>query len=142
MSAIDKTCFEIYDPVGVYEALDSVNTMKPVVVNPNISIGDIINKIKEDNGIYTADELKYKQNQLEQLVGKLNRKQQSMSDKKKKDFKTMTGKSTTDFIDELRALPVEKLALIYKSMKAILLFYKKKMLVMARLALFMRVKMK
>ena len=31
----------------------------------------------------------------------------------------MTGKSTTDFIDELRALPVEKLALIYKSMKAI-----------------------
>ena len=39
-----------YDPVGVYEALDSVNTMKPVVVNPNISIGDIINKIKEDNG--------------------------------------------------------------------------------------------
>lgn len=29
---IDKTCFEIYDPVGVYEALDSVNTMKPVVV--------------------------------------------------------------------------------------------------------------
>ena len=107
---IDKTCFEIYDPVGVYEALDSVNTMKPVVVNPNISIGDIINKIKEDNGIYTADELKYKQNQLEQLVGKLNRKQQSMSDKKKKDFKTMTGKSTTDFIDELRALPVEKIS--------------------------------
>ena len=28
----------------------------------------------------------------------------------KKDFKTMTGKSTTDFIDELRALPVEKIS--------------------------------
>lgn len=34
---IHKTHFEIYDPVGVYESLEDVNTMKPVVANPAAS---------------------------------------------------------------------------------------------------------
>ena len=34
---IHKTHFEIYDPVGVYDSLSDVNTMKPVVVNPATS---------------------------------------------------------------------------------------------------------
>jgi len=32
--AIHKTHFEIYDPVGVYDSLQDVSTMKPVVTNP------------------------------------------------------------------------------------------------------------
>lgn len=31
---IHKTHFEIYDPVGVYDSLDPVNTMKPVAADP------------------------------------------------------------------------------------------------------------
>lgn len=30
---IHKTHFEIYDPVGVYDSLEPVNTMKPVVTD-------------------------------------------------------------------------------------------------------------
>lgn len=36
---IHKTHFEIYDPVGVYDSLEAVNTMKPVVVNPGATFG-------------------------------------------------------------------------------------------------------
>ena len=32
---IHKTHFEIYDPVGVYDSLAEVNTMRPVVTNPS-----------------------------------------------------------------------------------------------------------
>ena len=34
---IHKTHFEIYDPVGVYESLEAVNTIKPVAANPTAS---------------------------------------------------------------------------------------------------------
>ena len=35
---IHKTHFEIYDPVGVYDSLGPVNTMKPIVANPNATL--------------------------------------------------------------------------------------------------------
>ena len=103
---IDKTCFKIYDPVGVYEAMDSVNTMKPVAVNPKISISDILNRIKEDKAEYTVE---VKKHQIEQLVAKLNRRQMAVSDKVKQDFKTLTGKNVTQFIDELKTVQTDKL---------------------------------
>ena len=40
--AIGKTHFDIYDPVGVYEALEPYNTMKPVVKNPRTSFDDLL----------------------------------------------------------------------------------------------------
>ena len=132
---IGKTCFDIYDPVGVYEALDSVNTMKPVAVNPKITIQDIIKNLTKtinhsadinDNSASTIETVQedktveynvnniadfdYKKNQIGQLVAKLNRRQQAWSDELKKQFKTQTGKSTTEFIDELKEISPENIA--------------------------------
>lgn len=42
---IGKEKFDIYDPVGVYDALDQVNTMKPLAANPNTSFADLIEGI-------------------------------------------------------------------------------------------------
>lgn len=42
---IGKEKFDIYDPVGVYDALDQVNTMKPLAANPNTSFADLIESI-------------------------------------------------------------------------------------------------
>lgn len=39
---IHKTHFEIYDPVGVYDSLKAVNTMKPVVVNPSSTFEQLL----------------------------------------------------------------------------------------------------
>lgn len=42
---IGKTHFEIYDAVGVYNALEPVSTMKPVVANPATTFDDLIDGI-------------------------------------------------------------------------------------------------
>ena len=39
---IHKTHFEIYDPVGVYDSLMDVNTMKPVVANPTTTLPQLL----------------------------------------------------------------------------------------------------
>ncbi|WP_330379801.1 type I restriction-modification system endonuclease [Anaeromassilibacillus senegalensis] len=43
---IHKTHFEIYDAVGVYEDLDKLNTMKPVVVNPSATFEQLLNGLE------------------------------------------------------------------------------------------------
>lgn len=39
---IGKTVFRIYDPVDLYAALADVNTMKPLVKNPNITLAQLV----------------------------------------------------------------------------------------------------
>lgn len=39
---IGKTVFKIYDPVGIYAALQDVNTMKPLVKDPNITLEQLV----------------------------------------------------------------------------------------------------
>lgn len=43
--AIGKTVFRIYDPVDIYAALADVNTMKPLVKDPNITLGQLVDEI-------------------------------------------------------------------------------------------------
>lgn len=42
---IGKTVFHIYDPVDIYAALSDVNTMKPLVKDPNISLEQLLEEI-------------------------------------------------------------------------------------------------
>ncbi|MCU4675251.1 type I restriction-modification system endonuclease [Catenovulum sp. 2E275] len=42
---IGKTVFRIYDPVDIYAALADVNTMKPLVKNPNITLEQLVDEI-------------------------------------------------------------------------------------------------
>lgn len=44
--AIGKTAFYIHDAVGLYETLQDVNTMKPLVKDPNIQLGQLIDELK------------------------------------------------------------------------------------------------
>ena len=62
---IHKTHFEIYDPVGVYEALEPVNTMKPVVVNPTATFTQLL------DGLEIMQEDKQIENQIDQIIAKL-----------------------------------------------------------------------
>ncbi|MGL4603359.1 MAG: type I restriction-modification system endonuclease [Iodobacter sp.] len=50
---IGKTEFKIYDPVGIYAALDDVNTMKPLVKNPGITLEQLLGEL-ENPASYTA----------------------------------------------------------------------------------------
>nr|WP_263406235.1 type I restriction-modification system endonuclease [Nanchangia anserum] len=42
---IEKDHFEVYDPVGVYDAMQQVSTMKPVAVDPKTRFADLIEGI-------------------------------------------------------------------------------------------------
>ena len=44
---IGKTVFRIYDPVDIYEALQEVNTMKPLVKDPNVTIEQLVEELTD-----------------------------------------------------------------------------------------------
>ena len=96
---IHKTHFEIYDPVGVYESLADVNTMKPVVATPSTSFEQLLDGLKVmDDGAQIA-------NQVDQIVAKLQRKKRNMTDDTLEHFISMTGGlDPTQLIDEIQQL--------------------------------------
>lgn len=95
--AIHKTHFEIYDPVGVYESLEDVNTMKPVVANPAASFTQLL------EGLEVLQDDRQVKNQINQIVAKLQRRKRNMDSRTMEHFISMTGgKDPTQFITELQ----------------------------------------
>ena len=93
---IHKTHFEIYDPVGVYESLESVNTMKPVVANPSVSFGQLL------KGLEVLEDEKHVEYQIDQIIAKLQRKKQQLDSNAMEHFLSMTGGMNPDkFIQQL-----------------------------------------
>lgn len=100
---IHKTHFEIYDPVGVYDSLNDVNTMKPVVVNPATSFTQLLDGLSEIN-----DDKQVEQ-QINQIIAKLQRKKRNMSPKVMDYFISMTdGKDPSQFIMEIKKSDVQE----------------------------------
>lgn len=91
---IHKTHFEIYDPVGVYEALDPVNTMKPVVANPGATFTQLF------DGLAVLEEAEQVQGQIDQIVAKLQRRKRDMSDETMEQFMSMADGMTPDVLIE------------------------------------------
>lgn len=95
--AIHKTHFEIYDPVGVYDSLEAVNTMKPVVANPSTSFTQLL------EGLDALDDDKKVQFQINQIIAKLQRQKRKMNSKTLEHFISMTdGKDPTQFILDIQ----------------------------------------
>ncbi|MCD8300301.1 MAG: type I restriction-modification system endonuclease [Clostridiales bacterium] len=93
---IHKTHFEIYDPVGVYDSLEAVNTMKPVSANPKISYTDLLDGLRDMDD---EEQIKY---QITQIMAKLQRSKSSMDDKTMTQFVAMSGGLTpAEFMSQL-----------------------------------------
>ena len=100
---IHKTHFEIYDPVGVYDSLEPVTTMKPVVTNPTTSFVQLL------DGLETMEDEKKIQNQVNQIIAKLQRKKRTMTGKTMEYFISMTGgKDPTEFILDIQSKKPEE----------------------------------
>ncbi len=95
---IKKDHFEIYDAVGVYDALDPVCSMKPVVVNPTISFDKLIDGMEQ---LETTEQIK---SQVDVLVAKLQRRKKKMSTKQKEQFADIAGGSVDEFISNVKKL--------------------------------------
>lgn len=101
--SIGKEYFHIFDAVGLFEALEPVSKMKPVVVNPTITFQQLVYELNE-----TADETRQKEI-IEQIAAKLQRKKQRMDEEGKADFSTLSGeKSIEDFVSWLKKAPVKQ----------------------------------
>ncbi|HAT1172121.1 type I restriction-modification system endonuclease [Corynebacterium striatum] len=95
---IEKDRFEIYDPVGVYDALEKVSTMKPLAANPNTTFKDLIEGIElaagDDDKLNSA---------IEQVVAKLQRRRHKISGNTAEHTQDLAGgRSIAQVIEELR----------------------------------------
>lgn len=94
---IHKTHFEIYDPVGVYDSLEDVNTMKPVVANPSTTLPQLM------DGLEVMDDEEQIQYQINQILARMQRKNKNIPEKTLDYFKTLAeGKTPAQVIIDVK----------------------------------------
>lgn len=100
---INKTHFEIHDPVRVYESLAAVNTMKPVVANPSTSYDDLV------TGLNVLTSEKHVENQIDMILAKIQKGKRNLSEKGMEHFINASGGlNPTQFIEKVRGMSTEK----------------------------------
>lgn len=72
---VGKTSFRIFDAVDLYATLESVDTMRPVVVRPQVDLQTLVNEITDSQTykVIEADGRSFADHSHEQLVAKLQR---------------------------------------------------------------------
>lgn len=95
---IGKETFRIFDAVQIYDALQNMTAMKPVVVDSKISFTQLtwesVIVVGDDERALVPD----------QLIAKLQRKKRHLSDSDKAEFETVTGMKPDKFIHKLRRM--------------------------------------
>lgn len=103
--AIHKTHFEIYDPVGVYESLQDVSNMKPVVANPSATFDDLL------NGLETAPNDEQLAYQISLIVAKLQRKRRNITTKAMEQFIHLAGgKDISGYTEQINESHIKEAA--------------------------------
>lgn len=101
---VGKETFRIFDAVRLYEAMQTVSNMKPVVVDPKLSFTQLLAEM----GLVT-DEIG-KELIREQFLAKFQRKKQRLSEQNARDFETVTGMNPDTFIHKLKETPIHEIA--------------------------------
>jgi type I restriction enzyme, R subunit len=103
-NGIGKETFRIFDAVRIYEALQGLTAMKPVVVDPQISFTQLVRELTQ---VSTDDARALVR---DQLVAKLQRKKRHLGEKQARDFETKAGMPPDAFIEKLHEMPLAKVA--------------------------------
>lgn len=99
---INKTHFEIFDCVRLYEALEDVTNMKPVVAGKNTTF-----KILKET-LEKAETFDEKDATVKKVIAKLQRKKKLIDEKEKLVFKSLAdNKTPEEFITELKNMKTE-----------------------------------
>lgn len=101
---IGKEAFRVFDAVKIYEALQNLTAMQPVVVNPGISFTQLSRELGE---VRTDDERSLVR---DQFIAKLQRKKRHLSDSQAQDFETRAGMPPEAFIRQLRTMALPDIA--------------------------------
>ena len=116
---IGKTHFEIYDAVGVYNALEPVTNMKPVVVNNSTSFEEMV------DGFDMLENEAQKKNQIDVIIAKIRRNKSGMSDENNDQFEQMTGFTVDEFIKKINETDTNKATEMIKDNKSAFAFIKR-----------------
>lgn len=97
---INKTHFEIYDPVGVYDSLEEVNTMQPVSADPKTTFAQLL------DGLEVLEDEAHIKNAVSQIIAKLQRVKRSLTKEEIAEFKDLAAGLTVEgFIQKIESLP-------------------------------------
>jgi len=94
---IGKEVFRIFDAVNLYEAIAPVSSMKPVVVNPNISFEQLIQELSTVKDPAAGAEI------VDQLIAKLQSKRRHLSDDRTEAIGASSGMQFQEMIEHLRS---------------------------------------
>jgi type I restriction enzyme R subunit len=101
---IGKESFRIFDAVKVYEGLQKVTAMQPVVVNPTLTFHQLCAELgqveKDDERELVRD----------QFLARLQRKKRHLSPAQARDFETCAGAPVDEFVRQLRTMPLPEIA--------------------------------
>lgn len=111
--AIGKLCFRIFDAVQIYEALEELTAMRPVVVNPQITFTQLAQELATVSG--DAERALVR----DQFIAKLQRKRHHLSETAQRDFETVAGLAPEAFIQELRQMPLNQVARWFTELPAL-----------------------
>ncbi|MDX2232390.1 MAG: type I restriction-modification system endonuclease [Leptolyngbyaceae cyanobacterium bins.349] len=93
---IRKEAFRIFDAVKLYEAIAPVSTMKPVVVNPNISFTQLVEELETATNPAAVESI------VDQLLAKLQRKRRNLSNDSQEQIETLAGMSLQELVSHLK----------------------------------------
>lgn len=97
---INKTHFEIYDPVGVYDSMEEVNTMQPVSADPKTTFAQLL------DGLEVLEDEAHIKNAVAQIIAKLQRVKRRLTKEEVNEFKDLAAGLTVEgFIQKIESLP-------------------------------------
>lgn len=101
---IGKETFRVFDAVRLFEALEKMTAMKPVVVNPKLSFSQLIAEVTQVGTDEARSLIR------DQIISKLRRKKRHLGETGARDFEVKAGMSPDAFLERLKTLPPEQVA--------------------------------
>ncbi|MCG8368283.1 MAG: type I restriction-modification system endonuclease [Pseudanabaenales cyanobacterium] len=93
---LDKEFFRIFDAVGLYKAIENFSTMKPVVVNPKISFGQLVDELEAVTEPSAVKEI------MDQVMAKLQRKKRHLSSTQQETIESLAGMPIDEMANHLK----------------------------------------
>jgi type I restriction enzyme, R subunit len=101
---IGKETFRIFDAVDLYAKLQEMTDMKPVVVNPSISLEQLMDEFAQ-----VADDT-HRAVVRDQILVKLGRRLGRMAERAKDQYEALTGETPQETLERFRSAPLPELA--------------------------------
>ena len=114
---IKKDHFNIFDAVGLYEALEPVTNMKAVAPGPTVTFQQLVKELS------SVEFEVHQKHIIEQLIAKIQKKARSMGGEEREAFETLSGGETLQqLIKSLKGKDIRRVGDIIKGKQNLLAF--------------------